>query len=323
MTVPAPPPGGRRRVASLRDAFGKTLLQLGRENHSVVALAADLSTSTKTSLFAKEFPGRHFNAGVAEQNMMGIAAGLAAEGKAVFASTFANFATARALDHVRQSICYADLPVKIVATHGGITVGEDGATHQNCEDIGLMRGLPNMRVVVPADAEETAQAVRASLSIPGPLYIRLSRMEAPVLFTEEYRFAFGKAVPLREGRDLTIISTGIESAFSLSAALILEGEGVRTGVLHVPTIKPLDREAVLRAATESRLLMTVEEHSVYNGLGSAVAEVVSEERPVPLRRHGIPDVFGESGSAEALLEKFKLDAKGIAEVARLWARPQP
>ncbi|MGB9661757.1 MAG: transketolase family protein [Moorellaceae bacterium] len=301
-----------------REAYGRALVELGRQNERVVVLDADLSKSTKTEYFAQEFPHRFFNMGIAEQSLMGTAAGLALCHKIPFVSTFAVFATGRAFDQVRNSIAYPRLNVKIAASHAGITVGEDGASHQSVEDIALMRAVPNMTVIVPADATETRQAVFAAAEHEGPVYIRLGRMSVPVLYGEDYRFRLGKAHWLRQGRDVTIIACGYMVALALEAARNLEAQGYAVGVVNMSTIKPLDRETVLEAARESGAIVTAEEHSIIGGLGSAVAEVLSEEFPVPVRRVGLRDTFGESGSPEELLTKYGLTVadleKNVKEV---------
>lgn len=304
-----------KKIAT-REAYGEALLQLGRENPGVVVLDADLAKSTKTIDFGKHFPERFFDMGVAEQNMVGTAAGLAAAGKIPFCSSFAIFATGRAFEQVRNSVAYSALNVKICATHAGITVGEDGGSHQSVEDIALMRALPNMTVFVPADAVETAGAVRAAAAMKGPVYIRLGRMGVPVLHGSEFQFVPGKAVALREGRDATIIATGIMVSTALEAADLLAGEGITAGVLDIHTIKPLDVEAVVRAAKETGALVTAEEHSIIGGLGGAVAEALVENYPVPLKRVGMPDKFGESGSPSELLEKCGLTPKALAAAVK-------
>ncbi len=298
-----------------RDAYGKVLVALGAENKDIVVLDADLSKSTKTADFAKAFPERFFDMGVAEANMTGIAAGLAAAGKLPFCSTFAVFATGRAYDQIRNSIAYPKLNVKIVATHAGITVGEDGASHQAIEDVALMRVVPNMTVIVPADATETEKAVRAAVDYHGPVYIRLGRMALPVLFDQSYPFQIGRAVVLREGRDLTLIANGIMVAEALIAAEELEARGIQAGVFNMATVKPIDREAIIAAARASGAIVTAEEHSIIGGLGSAVAEVLAEECPVPLVRVGIQDTFGESGHPDELLPKYGLTAADLVTAA--------
>ncbi|MGB9791820.1 MAG: transketolase family protein [Thermacetogeniaceae bacterium] len=296
-----------------RDAYGRALIELGKKYPDLVVLDADLAKSTKTADFAKVFPERFFDMGIAEQNMMGVAAGLALAGKIPCVSTFAVFATGRAFDQIRNSIAYPGLNVKIVATHGGITVGEDGASHQSVEDIALMRALPNMTVVVPADAVETEKAVAAAVACDGPVYIRLGRPAVPVLFDEGYSFCLGKAVVLREGRDAAIFATGIMVSEALKAAEILSERGIGAGVVNVHTIKPLDVETVVDLAEKTGAVVTAEEHSVIGGLGSAVAEVLAEHCPVPMVRVGINDRFGESGKPGDLLKAFGLTADHIAE----------
>jgi len=303
------------KTASNRDVFGDTLLELGRENRNIVALNADLSGSTKTAIFAKEFPRRFFNAGVAEQCMIGMAAGLATTGKVVVASTFAVFATGRVYDFIRQSVAYPSLNVKIVASHAGITVGGDGATHQITEDISLMRVLPNMRVVVPADSIETDRAFRAVMSDPGPCYFRVGRSATPVLLPEDYEFNLGKAHVLRDGSDVTIIGCGVMVSKALYAAEILKTKGIDARVLNISTIKPIDTEVLVKACKETKGLITCEEHSIIGGLGSAVAETIVQNRPIPMRLMGIQDCFGESGDAEDLMCKFGLTTDAIVQEA--------
>ncbi|MDN5331897.1 MAG: transketolase [Tepidanaerobacteraceae bacterium] len=298
-----------------REAYGEALAELGEEIKDIVVLDADLSKSTKTSVFAKKFPERFFNMGIAEQNLMGTAAGLATCGKIPFASTFAIFATGRAFEQIRNSICYPNLNVKIAATHAGITVGEDGATHQSIEDIALMRALPNMTVINPADATETKKAVRAAAQMKGPVYLRLGRHPVETIFGEGYEFKPGKGVILREGRDVAIIATGVMVAEALKAAEILEKDGINAMVVNIHTIKPIDEEVILKAA-ECGAIVTAEEHSIIGGLGSAVAEVLSEKKPVPIKRIGIKDVFGMSGKPEELMKAYGLAAEDIAEAAR-------
>lgn len=299
-----------------REAYGKALVELGKENKDVVVLDADLAKSTKTINFGKEFPDRFFDMGIAEQNMMGTAAGLAAAGKIPFASSFAVFAAGRAYDQLRQSICYPGLNVKIGASHAGITVGEDGASHQALEDIALMRALPNMTVLVPADGPATTAAVRAAAEINGPVYIRLGRSKVPVIYGEDLEFVPGKAVKLRSGKDVTVIACGIMVSVALEAAAQLEREGISAAVMDMHTIKPLDVAAVIQAARETGAVVTAEEHSIIGGLGGAVAEVLGESVPVPLMRVGIPDVFGESGKPGELMEKYGLTASHIVSAVK-------
>ncbi len=299
-----------------REAYGKALVELGGENSDIVVLDADLAKSTKTINFSKQFPDRFFDMGIAEQNMMGTAAGLAATGKVPFASSFAVFASGRVYDQVRNSISYPALNVKIGATHAGITVGEDGASHQAVEDIALMRVLPNMTVFVPADGPSTIAAVRAAVEIDGPVYIRLGRSKVPVLHGGDLDFAPGKSIELRSGKDVTIIACGIMVAEAMEAAESLEKEGIDAAVLDMHTVKPLDVAAVIKAAKVTGAVVTAEEHSIIGGLGGAVAEVLGETVPVPLMRVGIPDVFGESGKPEELLDKYGLRAADIEKAAR-------
>jgi transketolase len=302
-------------MIATRDAYGQTLLELGRENPKVVALDADLSGSTKTSLFAKEFPARFFNVGIAEANMVGMAAGLAAGGMIPFASTFAVFAAGRAFEQIRQSLAYPRMNVKVVATHGGITVGEDGGSHQSVEDLAIMRALPNMTVLCPADGPETTAAIRAAAAFQGPVYIRLGRSKVPTVFAGGCDFAIGRGATLREGTDLSFITTGLMTAQAIKAAGILAEENISARVIHLGSIKPLDVDLVLRAARETGAVVTAEEHSVVGGLGSAVCEVLAEGHPVPVERVGLRDVFGQSGTAEELLVHYGLTAAHLVEAA--------
>lgn len=298
-----------------RDVYGETLVKLGEEHQEIVALDCDLSGSTRSALFGKRFPHRFFNMGVSEQDMMGTAAGLAAAGKIPFASTFAIFATGRAWEQIRTSICLPALNVKLVASHGGITVGEDGATHQTTEDIALMRVLPNMSIVVPADGVETEQALGAIYAHPGPVYMRLARNKYPTLFDNNYRFQLGRANIIKEGNDLAIIATGYMVSKSLEAAQRLDKQGVKACVVNMSSIKPLDVECIARVARETDAVLTVEEHSVIGGLGSAVAEALAENCPVPMKRMGIEDKFGVSGSPEELLKHYGLSVEHIVDEA--------
>jgi transketolase len=302
-------------MIATRDDYGQTLLELGRENTKVVALDADLSGSTKTSLFAKEFPERFFNVGIAEANMVGMAAGLAAGGMIPFASTFAVFAAGRAFEQIRQSLAYPRMNVKIVATHGGITVGEDGGSHQSVEDLAIMRALPNMSVLCPADGPETAAAIRVAAAYQGPVYIRLGRSKVPTVFAAGCDFAIGRGATLREGTDISFITTGLMTAQALKAAGILAEEKISARVIHLGSIKPLDVDLVLKAARETGAIVTAEEHSVIGGLGSAVCEVLAEGHPVPVERVGLRDVFGQSGTAEELLLHYGLTAAHLVEAA--------
>ncbi len=303
-------------MIATRDAYGETLAELGAENGNVVALDADLSGSTKTGVFAKKFPERFFNMGIAEANMVGTAAGLAAVGKVPFVSTFAIFAVGRAWEQVRQSVAYPKANVKIVATHGGITVGEDGGSHQSVEDIAIMRAVPNMTVIVPADGVETKGAIRAAAAYKGPVYVRLGRNKVPTIFPADYRFEIGKGCEMAPGSDLTFVTTGLMTAQALAAAEILRKEGIAARVVHLGTVKPLDAEIVLRAARETGAIVTAEEHSVVGGLGGAVAELLAEHFPVPLKRVGVQDRFCTSGKAEELLKYFGLTPEDVVEAAR-------
>ncbi len=305
-----------KRIAT-RDSYGKALAELGRENENVVVLDADLADSTRTSVFRKEFPDRHIDCGIAEANMMSIAAGLAAAGKIPFASSFAMFAAGRAYEQIRNSIGYPQLNVKICATHAGISVGEDGATHQCNEDMLLMRSIPNMIVINPADDVEARAAVKAAAEYQGPVYIRFGRLAVPVVNDEEtFKLEIGKAVTLREGKDITIIATGLMVERALQAADQLEAEGVSVRVLDMHTIKPIDREAILAAAKETKGIVTAEEHSVIGGLYSAVCEVVCSEAPCKVEPVAVMDEFGCSGPALDLLELFHLNSKTIVEKAK-------
>jgi transketolase len=299
-----------------REAYGKALVELGQENPNVVVLDADLSKSTKTANFKKHFPERFFDMGVAEQNMIGTAAGLAAAGKIAFASSFAVFASGRAFEQVRNSVAYPALNVKIGASHAGITVGEDGGSHQSVEDIALMRALPNMTIFVPADAVETRAAVRTAAKIDGPVYIRLGRMGVPVLHGEDFQFVPGKAVTLRQGRDVTVAACGIMVPAALEAAAMLAHQRIRARLLAVHTIKPLDVEAIVAAAKATGAVVTAEEHNIIGGLGSAVAEALGEHFPVPMQRVGIRDRFGESGAPNELLVKYGLTPQDIVAAVK-------
>ncbi|RUM88030.1 MAG: transketolase family protein [Thermovibrio sp.] len=296
---------------SLRDTYGDVLVELGKEDERIVVFDADLSGSTKTAKFAKAFPERFFNMGIAEIDMMNAAAGISTTGKIPFVSTFAIFGTGRAWEAVRQTICYPNLNVKIVCTHGGVTVGEDGASHQALEDVANMRNIPNMRVIVPADDIETRQVIRKIAYTEGPFYVRLSREKFPRIFDENYRFEIGKGHVLVEGEDVTVISNGVMTSFALLAAENLEREGISVEVIHMPTVKPIDREIIVKSAQKTGAVVTAEEHSIIGGLGSAVAEVLVENYPVPMERLGTPDVFGRSGKGWELLHYFGLDEKGI------------
>ncbi|NIQ97483.1 MAG: transketolase family protein [Desulfuromonadales bacterium] len=302
-------------MIATRDAYGKTLVELGKEDQRITVIDADLSGSTKTALFAKEFPERFFNAGIAEANMVGMAAGLAAGGMVPFVSTFAVFASGRAFEQIRQSLAYPGVPAKVVATHGGITVGEDGGSHQSVEDLAIMRSLPNMTVLCPADGPETAAAIRAVAASDGPVYVRLGRAKVPVVFDEDAEFQIGRGRVVREGSDMTFVTTGLMTARALEAAEILDEENISARVLHLGTIKPLDVDRVLAAARETGAVVTAEEHSVIGGLGGAVCETLSEGFPVPVERVGLRDVFGQSGKADELLEHYGLTPAHLVEAA--------
>ncbi len=299
-----------------RDAYGEELLALGQVNERIVVLDADLSGSTRTSRFARAFPERFFNVGIAEQNMIGIAAGLATAGKIPFASSFAVFALGRAYDQLRTSVAYNNLNVKIAATHAGLSVGADGASHQALEDIALARALPNIRVVVPADGVETRAAVRTAAAVEGPVYLRLGRPKVPVLFGPEHEFAFGRGQKLREGSRAAIVSCGVMTYRALRAAEALAREGIEVTVVNMPSLKPLDEELLLEVARSCGAVVTVEEHSIIGGLGSAVAEFLSEEHPVPLRRVGVRDAFGRSGTPEDLFQAYGLTEADICRAVR-------
>lgn len=296
-----------------RQSYGEALLELGKKNEKVVVLDADLAGATKTNIFAKEIPERFFDMGIAEQDMIGTAAGFATCGKIPFASTFAVFATGRVYDQIRNSVCYPNLNVKICATHCGITVGEDGATHQMLEDINLMRGLPNMTVISPADDVEAKWAVEEAARINGPVYIRFGRAATPIIYDENYEFNLGKAIQFGDGEDATIFATGIMVAESLKAKEELEKEGIKVRVVDIHTIKPIDKDIIIKCAKETKKLISVEEHSIIGGLGTAISEVLVENYPAKLVRMGMKDCFGKSGKAQELLEYFGLTSKEIIE----------
>ncbi|RJP23752.1 MAG: transketolase family protein [Candidatus Abyssobacteria bacterium SURF_5] len=304
----------KEKVAT-RDAYGSALVLLGERNPNIVVLDADLAKSTKTIKFKNKFPDRFFDMGIAEADMMGTAAGLAAAGKIAFASTFAIFATGRAWEQIRNSICYTNLNVKIAASHAGIAVGPDGSSHQSIEDIAIMRVIPNMKIVVPADGTETEQAVAALAETPGPAYLRLGRSAVPFIYDSSYRFTLGKASVLREGSDVAIVAAGTMVQPALKAADILSEERIEARVINMSSIKPIDREAIVAAAQETAGIVTAEEHSIIGGLGGAVAEVVGETAPAPVVRIGVRDVFGQSGEAGELMEFYGLTAGKIAEAA--------
>ena len=305
-----------KKVAT-RDGFGKALVELGHKRNDFIVMDADLAAATKTGMFKKEFPDRFYDCGIAEQNMMGIAAGIAATGKRVIVSSFAMFAAGRAFEQVRNSIGYPHLPVIIGATHAGISVGEDGATHQCCEDIALMRTIPGMTIINPADETESKKALFAAMELDGPVYIRFGRLAVPVIFDDDYNFEVGKGVELRGGNDVTVIATGLMVNEALQAYELLKAEGISARIINMATIKPLDNEIVLKAARETGAVVTAEEHSVIGGLGGAVCELLSGECPVPVVRLGVYDTFGHSGPAADLLDEFGLRAANIVEKAKL------
>lgn len=304
------------KMIATRDAYGEALKELGAINEDIVVLDADLSGSTKTAVFKKEYPERFFNVGIAEQNLVATAAGLATTGKIPFASTFAVFASGRAFEIIRNSVAYPKLNVKIAATHAGLTVGEDGATHQALEDISLMRSLPNMVVLCPADAIEAKKCIYKAVEYKGPVYIRLGRSKVPVIFDDNYEFEIGKGVQIKEGNDITIIATGVMVAKALEAAEQLEKEGIYPRVINISTIKPIDKDIIIKAAKETKGIVTVEEHSIIGGLGSAVAEVLVENHPAHMDRIGTMDTFGESGDGEELLQKYGLNVENIVNKAK-------
>jgi len=299
-----------------REAYGNALAEFG-ENERIVVLDADLSKSTKTDTFKKKYPERFFNIGIAEGNLMAVSAGLATCGKIVFASTFAIFAALRACEQIRNSICYPKLNVKIGATHAGISVGEDGASHQPVEDMAIMRALPNMVVISPADALETRLAVKAAIEYDGPVYLRLGRLSVPAIFDENtYKFEIGKGVTVSDGSDVTIIATGLMLQYAIKAKEILASEGISARIVNIHTVKPIDKDIIIKAAKETGAIVTAEEHNIVGGLGSAVAEVLVENYPVPLKMVGIEDKFGKSGKPDRLLEMYGLTAENIAAKAK-------
>ncbi|MCI6998811.1 MAG: transketolase family protein [Eubacterium sp.] len=307
-----------KKIAT-RESYGNALVELGKEHEDVVVLDADLAAATKTGTFKKVFPERHIDCGIAECNMIGVAAGLAAAGKVPFASSFAMFASGRAFEQVRNSVGYPHLNVKIGATHAGISVGEDGATHQCNEDIALMRTIPGMTVINPSDDVEAKAAVKAAYEIDGPVYLRFGRLAVPVINDRpDYKFEVGKGVVLREGKDVAIIATGLCVNSALEAAEKLAADGIEAKVVNIHTIKPLDEDLVVEAARETGKVVTVEEHSVIGGLGSAVCDALCAKAPTPVLKIGVQDVFGESGAAVKLLEKYKLDGQGVYEQVKAY-----
>lgn len=302
----------RTKTKSIRKAYGETLVEIGRKNENVVVLDADLACSTQTAIFGKEFPERFFNMGIAEQDMMATAAGLASQGKIPFASTFAMFATGRPYDQIRNSICYPKFNVKIVATHGGITVGEDGASHQALEDVALMRNIPNMTVIVPADCNECREVIKYAAEHQGPMYIRIARTNVPDVFDENYKFDL-KAKVLKDGSDVTIVTNGETLAEVIEAAEILEKSGIKAQIINAPVVKPLDNDTILEAAKKTGFVVTVENHSIIGGLGGAVCELLSEKLPTQVYRIGINDEFGQSGEQRQLMDYYGLTAEKLAE----------
>lgn len=296
-----------------RQSYGEALLELGKENKNIVVFDADLSTATKTNIFAKEFPERFYDMGIAEQNMISTAAGMSTCGKIPYASTFAVFAAGRAYDQIRNSVCYPKLNVKICATHAGVTVGEDGATHQMIEDISLMRTLPNMTVLSTSDDVQTKWAVKEISKINGPVYLRLSRLATPIIYGKNQKFEIGKAVQIGEGTDATIFATGVTVSEAIRAQEILENKGIKVRVVDIHTVKPIDKDMVIKCAKETKKLISVEDHNVIGGLGSAISEVLTEECPVKLVRMGINDTFGKSGKAIELMQYFGITAENIVE----------
>lgn len=303
----------RTKTKSIRAAYGKALVEVGRENNDVVVLDADVASSTQTIIFGKEFPERFFDMGIAEQDMIATAAGFASQGKIPFASTFAIFATGRAYDQIRNGICYPQLNVKVVATHGGITVGEDGASHQALEDVSLMRSIPHMMVIVPADCKECEEVIKYAATHKGPMYIRVARSNVPDIFDENYTFEPYKAKVLRQGKDVTIVTNGETLAEVIECANILEKSGIDAQIIHAPVVKPLDNATILKGAKTTNFVVTVENHSIIGGLGSAVCEVLGENMPTPVFRIGINDEFGQSGDPKELMDFYGLTGEKLAK----------
>ena len=294
-----------------RQSYGEALLEMGKKNENIVVFDADLSTATKTNLFAKEFPNRFFDMGIAEQNMISTAAGMATCGKIPYASTFAVFAAGRAYDQIRNSVCYPNLNVKICATHAGITVGEDGATHQMIEDISLMRTIPNMTVLSTSDNTQTKWAVKEMSKIKGPVYLRLSRLATPIIYDENQKFEIGKAIQIGDGTDGTIFATGVTVAEAIKAQENLKSKGIDVRVVDIHTIKPIDKKIIIKCAKETKRLISIEDHNIIGGLGSAISEVLTDEYPATLIRLGIKDTFGKSGKAEELMKYFGITSEQI------------
>ena len=310
-----------KKIAT-RQSYGEALVELGEENNNVVVLDADLSSATKTSIFAKKFPDRFFDIGIAEQDMMGTAAGLSTFGKIPYASTFAVFAAGRAYDQVRNTIAHTNANVKICATHAGITVGEDGATHQMLEDLGIMRALPNMTVISPSDDIQTKWIIKEISKINGPVYVRLSRLATPLIYDEEFikqnniKFEIGKAIQIGDGTDASIIAIGITVSEALKAQEKLKEQGINVRVIDMHTVKPIDKETIVKCAMETKKIVTVEDHSIIGGLGTSVCEVLAENYPAKVVRMGIKDTFGESGKAEELIKKYQIDCDSIVETIK-------
>ena len=301
-------------MKATRESFGEALLELGKENDKIVVLDADLASSTKTNLFAKEFPKRFFEMGIAEQNMMATAAGLASCGKIAFASTFAVFAAGRAYDQIRNSICYPNLNVKVCATHAGITVGEDGATHQMLEDISLMRTLPNMKVLSTSDDKETKWAVNEISKMEGPCYLRLARVGTPDIYDENQKFEFGKGIQIGDGKDATIFATGVTVSEAIKAKEELKKQGINVRVVDIHTIKPIDKDLIIKCAKETDKLISIEDHSIIGGLGTAISEVLTDEYPKKLIRLGIKDTFGKSGKVDELMKYYNITSEDIINI---------
>ncbi len=309
--------GKDREKKSIRAEYGKTLVELGKNNPNIVALDADLSCSTQTAMFGKEFPERFFNMGIAEQDAMTTAAGLSTTGKIPFVSTFAMFATGRAWEQIRNSICYPRFNVKIVATHGGITVGEDGASHQALEDIAIMRDIPNMMVIVPADCTETREVIKFAAEYDGPVYIRLARTNVPNLFDPEtYKFDPKKALVVKEGKDVTLVTNGETLVEALDCAQLLEKDGISAEVIHMPVVKPVDVDTIVESAKKTQNVITIENHSIIGGLGSAICETLSENYPVKVKRIGINDQFGQSGEQRELMNFYGLTGEKLAQTIK-------
>ena len=302
-----------RECKSVRSAYGKALVELGKENKNIVVLDADLSCSTQTQLFAKEFPERFFNVGIAEQDLMTTAAGLACTGKIPFVSTFAVFASGRAWEQIRNTIAYSNLNVKIAATHGGITVGEDGASHQALEDVSLMRSIPGMTVIVPADEKETQEAIKFAANHNGPVYIRIARTNLPDVVDSSYKFNLEKAIVMQEGKDVTLITNGETLVETIDCAKMLLEKGISAEVINMPVVKPIDAETIIKSAKKTNRVVTIENHSIIGGLGSAVCEVLAENHPVKINRIGTNDEFGQSGTAKELMKHYGLNSEKLAE----------